>query len=32
MPEVVRGIKGSDIMSSEIEVDSDIAHGLRKIK
>lgn len=32
MPEVVRGIKGKDIRSSDIEVDVKIAESLRKIK
>ena len=32
MPEVIRGIKGSDILSSEIEIDFDIAEGLRGLK
>jgi len=32
MPDVVRGIKGKDIISSSIEVDMDIANVLRTIK
>jgi len=32
MPERVRGIKGQDILSSDIPVDSQIANTLRKIK
>ena len=32
MPDVVRGIKGQDIISSEISVDMDIAEILREIK
>lgn len=32
MPDVVRGIKGQDIISSEIEVDMNVADVLRKIK
>lgn len=32
MPDVVRGIKGQDILSSEISVDMVIAEILRKIK
>lgn len=32
MPNVVRGIKGNDIRSSDIDVDMDIANSLRKIK
>jgi len=32
MPDVVRGIKGKDIISSNIEVDMDIANVLRTIK
>ena len=32
MPDVVRGIKGKDIVSSDIEVDMDIANILRSIK
>jgi hypothetical protein len=32
MPEVVRGIKGHDIHSSNIPVDMKIAEVLRKIK
>jgi hypothetical protein len=32
MPERVRGIKGHDIISSEIPVDMTIADTLRKIK
>ena len=32
MPEVVRGIKGKDILSSDIEVDMGIANVLRTIK
>lgn len=32
MPEVVRGIKGKDILSSDIEVDMEIANVLRSIK
>ncbi len=32
MPEKIRGIKGQDILSSEIPVDMDIADTLRKIK
>jgi hypothetical protein len=32
MPNVVKGIKGCDIMSSSIEVDMNIANALRKIK
>lgn len=32
MPEVVRGIKGKDILSSDIEVDMNIANELRNIK
>ena len=32
MPNVVRGIKGQDIHSSEISVDMKIANGLRDIK
>jgi hypothetical protein len=32
MPDVVRGIKGQDIISSDIEVDMAIAETLRKIK
>lgn len=32
MPNVVRGIKGHDIVSSDIEVDMTIAEVLRKIK
>jgi hypothetical protein len=31
MPEVVKGIKGHDIISSDIEVDMIIANSLRKI-
>ena len=31
MPDVVRGIKGHDIISSDIEVDMVIADSLRKI-
>jgi hypothetical protein len=31
MPEVVKGIKGQDIISSDIEVDMVIADSLRKI-
>ena len=31
MPEVIRGIKGHDIVSSEIPVDMNIAEVLRKI-
>jgi len=32
MPEKVKGIKGHDIISSEISVDMTIAHALREIK
>jgi hypothetical protein len=32
MPIVVYGIKGQDILSSDIEVDMEIAEALRKIK
>ena len=32
MPDVVRGIKGHDILSSDIEVDMLVADTLRKIK
>lgn len=32
MPDVVRGIKGHDIISSDIEVDMIVADALRKIK
>jgi len=32
MPEVVRGIKGKNILSSDIEVDMEIANVLRTIK
>lgn len=32
MPEKVKGIKGHDIISSEIPVDMAIAHALRQIK
>ena len=32
MPEKVKGIKGHDIISSEIPVDMTIAHALRQIK
>ena len=32
MPEIIRGIKGKDIRSSDIEVDVKIADVLRKIK
>lgn len=32
MPDVVRGIKGQDILSSEISVDMNIAEILREIK
>jgi hypothetical protein len=32
MPEIVRGIKGKDIISSDIEVDMEIANVLRTIK
>lgn len=32
MPEVVKGIKGQDIRSSDIEVDFKVAEVLRKIK
>jgi hypothetical protein len=32
MPNVVKGIKGQDIRSSDIEVDMTIAEALRKIK
>jgi hypothetical protein len=32
MPEKVKGIKGHDIISSEISVDMAIAHTLRQIK
>ena len=32
MPDVVRGIRGKDIVSSNIEVDMDIANVLRSIK
>jgi len=32
MPDVVRGIKGHDIISSDIEVDMIVADTLRKIK
>lgn len=32
MPDRVRGIKGHDIISSEIPVDMTIAHALRQIK
>jgi hypothetical protein len=32
MPEVVRGIKGNDIISSTIELDTVIVEALRKIK
>lgn len=32
MPETVRGIKGNDIRSSDIEVDLKVADALRKIK
>jgi hypothetical protein len=32
MPDVVRGIKGKDILSSEIPVDTSVANALRTIK
>jgi len=32
MPEKVKGIKGHDIISSEISVDMTIAHALRQIQ
>jgi hypothetical protein len=32
MPEVVRGIKGHDIISTEIPIDMDVANALRLIK
>lgn len=32
MPDIVKGIKGNDIVSSEIPVDMKIAEALRKIK
>lgn len=32
MPNVVHGIKGQDILSSDIEVDMTVAEALRKIK
>ena len=32
MPEIVRGIKGKDILSSDIPVDMDIAEVLRNLK
>jgi hypothetical protein len=32
MPEKVRGIKGYDIISSEIPVDMTVANSLRQIK
>lgn len=32
MPNIVRGVKGQDIISSDIEVDMTIAEALRKIK
>ena len=32
MPDVVKGIKGHDIRSSDIEVDMNVAEALRKIK
>jgi len=32
MPDIIRGIKGKDIISSEISVDMTIANELRKIK
>ena len=32
MPDVVRGINGKDIISSDIEVDLEIANVLRTIK
>jgi hypothetical protein len=32
MPNVVKGIRGVDIRSSDIEVDMTIAEALRKIK
>lgn len=32
MPEKVKGIKGHDVISSEISVDMTIAHALRQIK
>lgn len=32
MPEIIRGIKGHDIRSSDIEVDLKVAEALRKIK
>jgi hypothetical protein len=32
MPDVVRGIKGQDIISSEISVDTGVAETLREIK
>ena len=32
MPEVVKGIKGSDILSSDISVDMNIAKALRELK
>jgi hypothetical protein len=32
MPEKIKGVKGHDIISSEISVDMTIAHALRQIK
>jgi hypothetical protein len=32
MPDMVRGVKGNDILSSEIPVDTSIANALRTIK
>jgi hypothetical protein len=32
MPDVVRGIKSKDIVSSEIPVDTSVANSLREIK
>jgi hypothetical protein len=32
MPEVIRGIKGQNILSSDISVDMDIAEALRNIR
>lgn len=32
MPEIIRGVKGKDIFSSEISVDLKVAEALRKIK
>jgi hypothetical protein len=32
MPDMVRGIKGKDILSSEIPVDTSVANVLRTIK